>query len=213
MAAAWKTMGALGIALGLSACSSGRMVQVPPRVDLSELGTVGLIDFRSPQGSNDLSRQANRQFLTEIQSAQPGVAVLELGDEARVLQGVGAESLDPETMRAIGEKHRVDVILFGVLEAKEVRPKLSIGGGLESLNAKAEVEGSLVAKMYDTRTGATLWTCSRNDTRAIAALSVSGGGLSGGGTTDPAAARGELFQALVARATEDFRPTWTRVRE
>ena len=116
-------------------------------------------------------------------------------------------------MRAIGEKHRVDVLLFGVLEAKQVKPKVSIGAGLESLKAKAEIEGTLTAKMYDTRTGATLWTCAAADKRTVAALSVSGGGLSGGGTADADGARSELFQALVVQATGDFRPSWVRVKE
>ena len=208
----WK-LGIVGAALTLAACSSGRLVQVPPRVDLAAMGTIGMVEFRSPEGSAELSRQANRQFLTEIQSAQPGVPVLELGDEARVLGGVSARTLDPETVRAIGEKHRVDTLLFGVLSAKEVKPKVSIGGGLESLKAKAEIEGTLTAKMYDTRTGATLWTCATADKRTIAALSVSGGGLSGGGTADTDGARSDLFQALVFQATGDFRPSWMRVKE
>ena len=200
-------------ALLLAACSSSRLVPVPPRVDLTELGTIGMVEFRAPSDGAELSRQANRQFLTEIQAAQPGVPVLELGDETRVLASVGAPELDPETVRAIGEKHRVDVLLFGVLETQHVKPRLSVGGGLESLRADAEIEGTLTAKMYDTRTGATLWTCAASDKRTIAGLSVSSGGLSGGGTADVDGARSDLFHALIVKATDDFRPGWRRVKE
>ena len=94
-----------------------------------------------------------------------------------------------------------------------MKPKVSIGGGLESLNATAEIEGTLTVKMYDTRAGATLWTCSAADNRTIAALSLSTAGVSGAGSADAKGARHELFQALVAQATNDFRPSWTRVKE
>jgi hypothetical protein len=212
MAKNWK-LGVVGAALTLAACSSSRMVQVPPRVDLTAMGTIGMVGFRAPQGSDELSSETNRLFLTEIQAAQPGVPVLELSDEARVLDGASAGMLNAEFVRAIGEKHQVDALLFGVLDAKQVKPKVAIGGLLESLNAKAEIEGTLTAKMYDTRTGATLWTRTVADKRTIAALSVSSGGLSGGGTADADGARSELFQALVIQATDDFRPSWARVEE
>jgi len=212
MVKSWK-LGGVAVALILAACSSSHLVQVPPRVELAAMGTIGLVEFRAPDGSGELSRETNRRFLTEIQSAQPGVPVLELGDEANVFDGKTARALDPETVRAIGEKHQVDVLLFGVLEAKHVKPKVSIGGGLESLNAKAEIEGTLTAKMYDARSGATLWTCAVADKRTVAALSVSGGGVSGGGTADTEGARSDLFRTLVIRATDDFRPSWTRVKD
>lgn len=208
-----RKIGIVVAVLVLAGCSSSRMVQVPPRMDLSTMGTIGMVEFRSPQGSVELSRQANRQFLTELQAAQPGVPVLELGDETNVLGSTDVGRLDPETVRALGEKHQVDVLLFGVLEAEEVKPKVSIDSGWQGLNARAEIEGTLTAKMYDARTGATLWTCAATDRCTIAALSVSGGGLSGGGTADADGARSALFQGLVAKATNDFRPSWVRVRE
>jgi len=208
-----KKLGVLLVALSFAACSSSRMVQVPPRVDLAALGTIGMIEFRSQANHADLSQQTNRQFLTQIQAAQPGVPVLELGNESRVLTAIGSQELDPATLRAIGEKHEVDALIFGVLEAREVKPKVGIGSGLGSLNARAEIEGTLTAKMYDTHTGATLWTCATTDRRTIASLSVSGGGVSGGGSADAADARADLFEELVLRATGDFRASWMRVRE
>lgn len=212
MNAGWK-IGVLGIALGLTACSSSRTVQVPPRVDLAEFGAVGLIEFSSSRVADDLRQEANREFLAAIQAAQPGTPVLELGEERRLLDEVQGSSLNPEALRAIGQKNGVDVILYGVLDAKEVRPKLSVGTGLESLSARAEIEGSLIAKMIDTRTGATLWSCSASDRRTLAALSVSGGGVTGAGANHPDEARSELFRSLVVRATSDFRPTWRKVKD
>jgi hypothetical protein len=194
-------------------CSSSRMVQVSPRVDLASLGTIGMIEFRARGDDAAMSQQANRQFLSAIQAAQPGVPVLELGDEARVLSAMGSQELDAETVRAIGEKLEVDALIFGVLEAREVRPKVALGAGLSSLNARAEIEGTLTAKMYDTRTGATLWTCAATDRKTLAKLSVSSGGVSGGGTSDTDGVREKLLEELVVRATDDFRPGWIRVKE
>jgi len=199
------------LALGLSACASSHLVQVPPKVDLANLGTVGLIDIASPKDAS-LGEQANRQFLTTIQTAQPGVPVLELGERSRVLEDVGGATLDPATVRALGAKHGVDVLLWGVLDTQEVRPKVSLSG-LQSLSAKAEIEGTFLAKLLDTRTGATLWTFSSTDKRTVAALSVSGKGVSGSGASEPQEVRGELAQSLVDQAVSDFQPTWKRVRD
>lgn len=204
-------LGVLAASVTILGCSSTRTVQVPPRMDLREYGTVGLIDFTTGASSSELARQTNEHFLSEIQTAQPGVPVLELGPEYLVLTRAGSNTLDLATIRAIGEQHQVDVLLFGVLDAKEVRPRISIGN-LESLNAKAEIEGTLTARMYDTHTGATIWTCAMADKRTLATVSVSEGGVSGGGSSDAAGVRAELFESLVTRATRDFRPSWRRVR-
>ena len=206
----WK-VGILGAALGLSACSSSRMVRVEPRMDLRDYGTVGLVGFSS-NASDAVAVQTSQQFLAALQSAQPGVPVLELGDKTYV-GSTRTGTLDPAMIRAIGAKHDVDVILFGVLDAKEVRPKISLGGGLESLKASAEIEGQLNVKMYDTRTGATLWTCAARDRQTVAGLSVSSGGLSEVGVNDPDESRDRLLRNLVERATTDFRPTWRKVKE
>jgi len=206
----WKLV-ALAAALALAGCSSSRMVQVPPRVDLGSLGTVGMIQISSPK-AGEMGDQVNQQFLTAILAAQPGVPVLELGDEQQVLGEVQSQALGPDAMRAIGATKQVGAILHGVLETKEVRPKVSLGTGLESLNAKAEIEATLVAKLYDTQSGATLWSRTVSDRKTLASLSVSGTGV-GAGANDPDEAKTALVNALVTEATRDFRPTWTRVKE
>lgn len=201
---------AIVLALGLTGCASTHLEQTPPRLDLAGYGTIGLIEIGSAREA-ELGREANRQFLTAIQAAQPGVPLLELGEEAAVLRDVNATALDPASARALGQKHGVDVLLWGVLETKEVRPKVSLGGDLSSLSAKAEVQGSLLTKLIDTHSGATLWTFSSSDKRTLAAVSVSGSGVSGSGAVEPGDAREQLVRTLVQRATADFRPGWTRV--
>ena len=197
---------------GLAACSSSTLVQVPPRVDLTKYGAIGMIEFGSGDSQN-LGRQASREFLSALQAAQPGVAVLELGDEARVLQSLGADALDPETMRSIGDKYQVDAVIFGVLDTKPVKPKLSVGSAIESLSASAEIEANLNAKMFEAQTGATVWSSVARDRATVAEFSVSGEGLSGFGASYPDEANERLVTGLVSLATSDFRPTYVRQKE
>lgn len=189
-------------ALALGGCSSSSMVQVAPRMDLRSYGTIGMLQFSSA-GDEEIGRQATREFLTALQSAQPGIPVLEI-------QAPAGTAMDPETIRALGQEHHVDALIVGVLEAKPVKPKVAVGGGLESLTAKAEIEGQLNAKLYDSDSGATIWSTLSHGRETVASLSVSGGGLSGIGADSRDDASSRLVRGLVDRATEDFRPTWVR---
>ena len=191
-------------ALALGACSSSTMVQVPPRMDLRGMGPIGMVTFSSNEG-DDLARQATTQFLAALQSAQPGVPVLEIPAPT---DGV----LDPAAIRALGKEHGVSALIVGVLEAKPVKPKVSVGGGLESLNARAEIEGELNAKLYQAGSGATMWTSLSRCRETVASVSVTGGGLAGIGANSRDDANGRLVRGLVDQATVDFRPTWVRQR-
>src|SRR5688572_6601987 len=64
-------------------------VLAPPLVELAPLGAIGMIDF-AVTGPEALAPVASQEFLASVQSAQPGVAVLELGPRERVLAAVGA---------------------------------------------------------------------------------------------------------------------------
>lgn len=192
-------------AVALGACSSSTLVQVPPRMDLRGLGTVGMVTFTSP-GDSEIGRQATSEFLAALQAAQPGVPVLEIPAPA-------GGALDPAAIRALGKEHGVGALIVGVLEAKSVKPRVSVGGGLESLNARAEIEGELNAKIYQAGSGATMWSSLARGRETIASVSVSEGGLAGLGANSRDDANGRLVRGLVNRATEDFRPTWVRQRD
>lgn len=197
-----------------AACSSSRIVQIPPRMDLRGYGTVGMIEFASNTQEKNLHQDASREFLTALQDAQPGVPVLELGSERHVLSSLPAEGLDPGAIRAIGEKYHVDVCLFGVLETREVKPRVSFGTSMESMSASAEVEASLSAKLFDTRSGATLWSTSARGKETVGSVSVSpGDGLPEVGVSHSDDALGKLVHSLVTDTTRDFRPSWVRERE
>ena len=197
------------VALAATAACSSSKVLVPPRVDLARYGTIGMIGFSSP-GGGDLGPRVTRDFLAAIQAAQPGTPILELGDASHLLGGATPATLDPETVRTIGEKYRVDALVVGVLGTQEVRPKVSVGGGLESISASAELQGALDARILETRSGATVWTTAARAKEPVARVDVSTGGLSGIGANNPDDARDRLVQGLVEQATQDFWSHWER---
>jgi hypothetical protein len=208
-----RTATCLGAALLLLVACSHRPpppppVLVPPLVQLSELGAVGMIDF-SVSGPEALAPVASQQFLATLQSAQPGVAVLELGSRERVLAAVGGGVLDPDSIRAIGEKYRLDAILVGELQTRQVRPQVSMRE-LSSFKASAEIEGVLHARLFETQRGATLWTTSEATRAPLARVELDPFGVRDWSANEPEQVQVAIVRELVSRATVDFQPRWVR---
>ena len=177
--AMWITGTAGLAAAALVGCSSSKRVLVPPRIDLARYESIGMIEFTS-SGTKGLGGTASREFLATIQSAQPGTPILELGDQVRVLGAVDGTALDPETIRRIGEKYQVDAIVVGMLGTQEVKPRVSVGPSLEGLSASAEIEGVLDARIFETRSGATIWSAATRAKQSVARVEVSSTGVSAG---------------------------------
>ena len=182
-------------------------VWIPPRMDLSRLGTLAIVDFASP-GHEPLGTETTREFLATLQSAQPGTPVLELGGEERVLSQLGRSELDPDTLRALGEKHHVDAVIVGSLESGRVSPKLALDPGAAWGSASADLEGVLHVKILDTRSGATVWSTASRAKAQLAGVSLTDRGLSSIGGSAPDDARQQLATRLVRNATADFWGHW-----
>ena len=100
-----------GTVLALTACAAKMVtVTVPPRMELSTYPSIGVIEFVSPQ-SGTIGADATREFIANIHSAQPGVRILELGSQAKILQDVGHAEMDFRAIRAIGQKYGVAAVL------------------------------------------------------------------------------------------------------
>jgi hypothetical protein len=182
-------------------------VQVPPRLDLGEWGTIGIVEF---DGGSDpkLAEQSTRQFVQMLQAAQPGARILELGDERRVLSKLGHDELDFEAVRAMGERYRVDAVFTGQLELGEVKPKIRFGQALATLRARADVTGQLSARLLETQAGALVWSRSSTAKANVASLGVPTAGLPSFGAQDPSDTHAGLIQQLVGELRYDFYPTW-----
>jgi hypothetical protein len=166
-----------------------------------------MIEF-SARGAPGLGSLASREFLSALHAAQPGTPVLELADEPRVLAALGGRALDPDTIRAIGERYRVDALIVGRLEAEPAVPNLAFDSAARWVTASAELQGRLDARIFDARTGATVWTNSAHATQPLARVDVSATGVSGVGAGAAEDTQLHLVRSLVERATTDFWGRW-----
>jgi hypothetical protein len=180
---------------------------VPPRIDLSRFGTLGMLEFAGP-AADGLGVLASREFLASLQRGQPGTPVVELGDQRRVLALVSRDSLDFEAIRAIGEKYGVDALVLGVVQAEKVQPNVSFDSAAGFLTAGAELESGLEARIVDTHSGATLWSTATRARSKLGHVEVDASGISGIGRNSPDDAKLRLVRHLVDDATGDFWPYW-----
>ena len=201
--------GSLLLSLAILGCSNTVLVTVPPRVDLSGYGTIGIVDFAS-SSDRALGAHAARRFEEQVQAAQPGTRFIELGSREEVLATVGAKQLDPDAFKRIGEKYGVAAVFAGELEYSEPRADLRIAD-LTKLEGgvRAEIRGDISSRLIETRTGASAWSSSAWAKKQIGSVNVSAeNGVSADvGQSNP---RVEMVPALVSRLTDDFRSSTVR---
>jgi hypothetical protein len=185
------------------------MVPVPPRVDLNAYDTIGLVEFSSNSEGN-LNQFASQKFLEAIQSSQPGIRVIELGQETRVLQAVQYDEFGFDAIQAVGRKFNVDAVIIGRVEVTDVKPRVDISAILSSMSMTADVEASLTARLYESESGATMWTNSGHCKEAVAHVGLVPNGSAHFGASDPEEAYGKLVYGLVYQITEDFRVQYVR---
>ncbi len=188
-------------------CSHREKVIIPPKMDLRSYGTVGIIDFAST-AKKDLRPYVTQRYIQALQTAQPGVRVLELGESEQVLQKLKLDKINPDAVRAIGKAYHVDVLIFGQLAVSEPKPNFRLSSTWESMQARADVEASLLTKLWETKSGATLWTRSSRRTQNVASIKADTGGNISLGATDPEDTYGKLVPTLVHDNTTDFRSTY-----
>jgi hypothetical protein len=188
----------------LLACSHTEKVRVPPRVELKTYHTIGVIEF-STNAEDTLKPYVTQNFIQNIQSAQPGTRILELGDEDQLLRSLGHSRLNPETIQSIGRKYNVDAVILGHLQVSEIKPKINIFTATKALNAKAYIEAALQTRIIETDSGATFWTRATSGKTQVARISLMEGGLVSFGVSDPKEKYGKLVPKLVYVNTMDFR--------
>jgi hypothetical protein len=205
----------LGAAIALfPACGSSPPplpeVLLPPRVDLRSYGTIALVQFSAnvEGGGIEQARHATQAFLEAVQYAQPGVPILELGEEKEVLRAVQSGEWNPEAARAVGGRHGVEALLTGRLDLSNVKPSASIARYLTSVRIQAEIEGTLSVRLLDTKSGATLWSSSAHHRAPVAHASLRSDGPVRVGASRPADSYQKVVDALVYELTADFRPQY-----
>jgi hypothetical protein len=193
----------LATALTLCGCAKTITVTVPPRVDLKAFPTVGLIEFDA-QPPGELGPDATQLFLGNLQAAQPGVPILELGSRAKVLGEVGMTKLDSLAIRAIGEKYGVAAVLSGSVELSEMQPDMELSSDLSALMAQAKISGKMSGKLWDTANGATIWTNSSWGSWPVAKISLTEGGVGAFSYRDLSEKRNQILMSLITALNGDF---------
>lgn len=193
----------------ISGCSKTITVEIPPQVDLKSWPVIGIVDFAADT-HKELSPAATQKFMMQIQSAQPGVRLLELGSKEQVLQALQRRELDPETIKAIGAKYGVQAVLLGRLDISDVKPNIKFSPDLTAASANASVNGELSAKLHETATGATVWSNGAHGKWSVGGVTLTSGGLSNVGFTDPKEKYEQMLRDLTRVATNDFRPRYEK---
>ncbi len=201
-----QTAGIVAVMFVIMLCAAGcgPKTIVPPLIDLSAFEAVGIIGFTS-NTEGALSQYATQQFMASITNSQYKAAIIELGDMDSVLESVGHSSLGPDAIKAIGKKHNVGAIITGTFDISEVKPKLNIFFGM---GMRADVNASLVVKLYETNRGATVWAATGEDDKTVAEVNVFHGGGVHFDARDPEEAYGDLVKSLIRDVTRDLRVSY-----
>ena len=195
-------------------CSSTRTVRVavPPRMDLRPYPAVGIVTFNSNRTDGELDRLATQKFLESVQAAQPGTRVVELGDQRDVLASIGGRSSwDAAALRAVKQQHNVDALIVGRIDVERVKPRVEVSSFMKALSARADVNVTLSARVYETDAGATVWTDSSKLTSTVAHgdFNNKGGAV---GVHDAEAVYGNMIEQLAFDVTDAFRETYVLKR-
>jgi hypothetical protein len=144
-----RRFAALVLMLLLGSCSSTRtvLVDVPPRVDLKQYGTLGLVEFGSNYDAATNAR-ATREFLAQIHAAQPGTRIVDLGTREALLGPAGGRQLDVEALRKIGAKFGVEAVFVGDIVYSDPKTDIRIND-LARLDggARTEVRGDMAVRL------------------------------------------------------------------
>jgi hypothetical protein len=199
---------ALLLALLALGCGGARrpVVQVPPRLDVTTYGRLGLVTFTVENAKGSLHQYATEQFAEALLAAQPGIEVLELGPADTLLKRVGERALGIAAAQELGKQRDIGAVFAGHL--KVTNPQA--GGGIASLvtpHLEATIRVDLSVRLLSTRSGATLWRSSAWATQRVGHIALVGGQLDFT-AKDPKEAYGRLVSTLINLVTQDVRPTW-----
>lgn len=197
----------LATVLALWGCAKTITVTVPPRVDLKAFPIIGLIEFDA-QPPGELGPDATQKFLGNLQAAQPGVRVLELGSRGKVLHEVRMTDLDALAIRAIGEKYGVEAVLSGSVELSEIQPDVKLYSDLSALTAQVKIGGKMCGKLWDSANGATIWSNSSWGSWSVAKINLVEGGAGSFSYRDPSEKRNQILMSLVRALNGDFWSTY-----
>lgn len=192
------TLVVLGVllVLGATGCGTHRQptqtYRVPPRIDLTQHETIGIVDFEIAS-DKELGTMATRRFTESARRDQGLVRMI----------GFGSKN---EALRADG----VRTILVGKLTVSNAKPNVRIDSSLRSGSVASLVNATLEVEMIETATGASIWSATARAQDSLGQVSLLGGGDVAFGANDSEQVYAGLIDNLVEQATRDFHESWER---
>lgn len=200
----------------------GPKVRIPPRIDLIQYESVGVIGF-SCNAVGNMDEFLTRRIIITLRSYQKEARIIELGSEEEVLQSVQFDKLNSEAIQAIRQKYEVDAVITGNLEITEVRPLFKLYRGLgrpisgqtqvEGKRTSAEVKVWISAKLWGTELGVMLWRVSERGEEMVDQVSVLPEKKVIFDARDPQKAFWDLINPLVKKICDDFKIKYQRIKE
>jgi len=204
-----RTIGLVLVVIIYTGC--GPMVLEPPLVDLFSMEKIGLIAFNLEEAEGNLGQMATQRFLQEIQWAQRGVQVVELGTEEEVLASIEQERLGPEAAKAIGDKYGLTAFFTGSVRVSDIRPEIDLATIIKTLSVRASFTIEITGRLIGTDSSVTVWTDSVADKKSVARLSLSEGHIPWFDLRSQDKIYRKMIDRLVMAVTRDFRPTKHRL--
>ena len=185
-------------------------VRIPPRIDLTQLEVIGVVEFDS-SSERELAIARDAELHGRSQARSGTGPHRRTGLEIRSA-GIGrpGSSWNTGTIRALGNEHGVATILTGKLTISEARPSISIAPSLESGSVSALIKATLAVQLIEVSSGASIWSSSASASRDVGNISVYGGKDVVVNARDPKGVYGPLVDSLVEQVTRDFKATWVR---
>jgi hypothetical protein len=188
---------------------------MPPKIDLTKYKGVGVIGFGC-NAEGKMDEYATRRFIITIKAYQKEIRLIDLGTKEEILESFHAEQLNPEAIRAIGNKYNVDVIFTGELEIKEIQPLVPVNlysrtrptRGKTQINgqrAKAAVKAWLSARLWETQVGGTVWRSSAQGEEVVNQVIFLSETKAIFDATDQPEAFFDLINPMVKQITTDFK--------
>lgn len=199
------------IVLALAGCARTITVTIPPRIELANYPAIGLVEF-VPKRPGRLGGDATRKFINNLHAAQPGIRILELGSQADILKEAGYNELDFRAVKAIGDHYGVAALVTGTVELTEPQTDVKFSTDLQSLSAgvKAKVNGRMSAKLWETDSGATIWSNSSWGNWTVGGLSLGSNGSVSAGYDYPREKQDQILSSLVKALNGDFWPSFEK---
>ena len=186
-------------------CSKTVRVYSPPHFNLDRYERLGIITF-ADNADPSVSSYATQQFQNQIHSAQAGIPMLHIGDEAEVLRSIHADRLDFEAFRKIGRKYDVAAVFYGDVVYSDIKTDVQLKS-IRDLSTKvnATLHATMSVQLYETGGGATIWSDSVSWKRNLGGISVNTRGNIAAGMSGYHDAYRKLIPDMTYEITREFR--------